>query len=322
MNDLDRFRNVFDGIAPFSGVPPAGFHVDWIGLLTDADLRPYDGRIRSGVGATYVERRLLTIEDGEGWFEAVSQVEAAREAQGRFVMISLGAAYGAQAAGSSLVLQAINPMPCKLVVVEPEPTNLVWIARHFRDNGIDPDQHWLFGAVLGGTNEPILFPVGSQGSGAQNCFSTNDPSTRRYYADSLVSQGATEEALRNLLTNNSTGIRTNLVPGYDMPAEIKMVSAVTLADVLGPFDFVDYVECDIQQSEIVVFPPCMDVVKRKVRRVHMGTHGRDEHAMMRDLFADNGWDVIFDFAPNSEFDTVLGSFRTNDGVLTVRNPDL
>jgi hypothetical protein len=180
----------------------------------------------------------------------------------------------------------------------------------------------LFGAVLGGTNEPILFPVGSPGSGAQNCFSTNDSATRRYYADSLVSQGATEDALRNLLTNNSTGIRTNLVPGYDMPAEIKMVSAVTLADVLGPFEFVDYVECDIQQSEIVVFPPSMDVVKSKVRRVHMGTHGRDEHAMMRNLFADHGWTIIFDFAPNSEFATELGKFRTNDGVLTVRNPDL
>ena len=53
-----------------------------------------------------------------------------------------------------------------------------------------------------------------------------------------------------------------------------MVSAVTLQDILGPFDSVDYVESDIQQSEILVFPPSMQLLKRKVRRVHIGTHGR------------------------------------------------
>jgi hypothetical protein len=39
------------------------------------------------------------IGDGEGWFEAVNWVEAAREARGRYVMITLGACYAAQAVG-------------------------------------------------------------------------------------------------------------------------------------------------------------------------------------------------------------------------------
>ena len=124
------------------------------------------------------------------------------------------------------------------------------------------------------------------------------------------------------MINNSTGITTNLVPGHNFPAEIKLVSAITLADVLGPFDFLDYLESDIQQSEILVFPPYMDVVKRKVRRVHIGTHGKDVHNALLELFEMDGWQIVFNYEPNSTFESALGNFSTNDGVLTARNPNL
>jgi hypothetical protein len=72
---------------------------------------------------------------------------------------------------------------------------------------------------------------------------------------------------------------------------------VTLSDVLGPFDLVDYLESDIQESEILVFPPFMDVVKRKVRRVHIGTHGKAVHWKLHDLFAQDGWEIVFNYGP-------------------------
>jgi hypothetical protein len=105
-------------------------------------------------------------------------------------------------------------------------------------------------------------------------------------------------------------------------AEIKLVSAVTLEDVLGPFDRVDFVEADIQQSEIIVFPPFMDLLKKKVRRIHVGTHGADVHEELAGLFRRDGWEIVFDYAPNAQFKTPYGDFSTNDGVLTVRNPQL
>jgi 3-oxoacyl-(acyl-carrier-protein) synthase len=52
--------------------------------------------------------------------------------------ITLGACFAAQAVGAYRALQMLNPMPCKLVAVEPEPENIPWIRRHMRDNGIDP----------------------------------------------------------------------------------------------------------------------------------------------------------------------------------------
>lgn len=273
------------------------------------------------VGGNHQTTALPTIADGEGWFEAVNWVAAAQEAHGHYVMVTLGACYGAQAVGSYRALQALNPMPYKLVAVEADPGNVAWTIRHFRDNGIDADRQWIVEAAMSDTNAPVFFPVGSPGTGAQNCFSTNEHKARAAYVKQLIARGA-DEALRNLLLHNTTGIRKSLVPGYDFQAEVKLLSAVTLKDILGPFDFVDYLEADIQQSEITVFPPYMALLKSKVRRIHIGTHGRDVHAELHRLFAKDGWEIVFNYEPNAEHGSALGPFKTNDGILTVRNPSL
>ena len=322
MNKLSDYANVFDGLTPWAGQVPKGYLVDFLGTLTDASFRAMFGVDPNTVGGTYQQTRLPTIEDGEEWFEAINWIIAAREARQRYSMVTLGACYGAQAVGSYRALQLVNPMPYKLIAIEPEPENYEWTRRHMRDNGIDPDDHWIINAAISAHNDPILFPVGSPGTGAQNCFGTNDKTARKIYADEIVRSGRANEVVRNLMINNSTGITTNLVPGHNFPAEIKLVSAITLADVLGPFDFLDYLESDIQQSEILVFPPNMDVVKRKVRRVHIGTHGKDVHNALLELFEMDGWQIVFNYEPNSKFESALGNFSTNDGVLTARNPNL
>jgi hypothetical protein len=39
--------------------------------------------------------------------------------------------------------------------------------------GVDPDRHWLVPVAIAGSTEPVLFPVGAAGSGAQNAIVTN-----------------------------------------------------------------------------------------------------------------------------------------------------
>ena len=322
MNNLQDFANVFDGIKPWAGKVPKGYLVDFLGILVDAKFQMLSGLDPEATGGAYVETRLPTIEDGEGWFEAANWVLAARAARGRYVMATLGACWGAQAVGSGRALELLNPMPYKLIAVEPEPDNYEWTRRHMLNNGIDPDAQWLVKLAISSSNDPILFPIGSPGSGAQNCVATNEDSARRNYANEIIRAGRAAEVLRNLMTTNSTGITKNLVSGKNFPSEIKMVSAITLQDILNPFDVVDYVESDIQQSEILIFPPYMSLLKRKVRRVHIGTHGRDVHNMLVELFNKDGWNILFNYAPNSTFTSPLGKFSTNDGVLTAVNPNL
>jgi hypothetical protein len=322
MNDLQSYADVFKGMKPWSGAVPGGYLVDFLGTLTDAQFRVAFGVDPGAVGGGQVATCLPVMNDGEGWFETVNWVEAARAARGRYVMITLGACYAAQAVGAYRALQLLNPMPCKLVAVEPEPENIQWIRRHMRDNGIDPDDHWLVPLAISDRNEPVLFPVGSPGTGAQNCIATNEPQSRETFARDIIATGRVEEALRNLLIHNTTGLTKDLVPGQNFMAEIKLMSAVTLADILGPFDCVDYLESDIQQSEILVFPPFIDLLKRKVRRIHIGTHGKDVHQSLHQLFEQHGWNIVFSYEPNAKFDGPLGKFTTNDGVLTVTNPTL
>jgi hypothetical protein len=211
-------------------------------------------------------------------------------------------------------------MPYKVVAVEPIPEQCEWVARHMLDNGINPDEQWIVPLAISDRNAPVLFPVGASGSGAQNCFSTNETEARKHYVEQLVSEGRTEAALQNLLLNNSTGITKDL--GQGLLTEIQFVSAITLKDLLSPFDVVDFLESDIQQSEILVFPPFMDLLKRKVRRIHIGTHGKDVHWALHDLFKQDGWEMVFSYEPNAVHESALGQFKTNDGVLTVRNPKL
>jgi hypothetical protein len=291
-------------------------------LFTDPN---FDG---DAVGNAFEQTKLpdlskaVTPADAEAWFEAVDWVVAAREARERYVMITLGANYGAQAVGACRALQVVNPMPYKLVAVEPVPENRAWIEQHMRNNGIDPAQQWIVPLAISDKTEPLYFPVGGPGIGSNNCYSTNEMAARKEYADTFINANRAAEALRNLLMHNTTGLMRDLVPGRNVMAEIKLVSSITLAELLGPFEVVDYLESDIQQSEILVFPPFMDLLRKKVRRIHIGTHGKDVHWQLHDLFADKGWEMVFSYEPNARHQSALGSFETNDGVLTVRNPDL
>jgi hypothetical protein len=325
MNRLEDAASIFDGITPWEGFVPKGYVADFLGILTDFKFHVLSGVDPMTVGGGHVQTSLPVIGNGgngEGWFEAVNWLASARAARGRYVMITLGAHYGAQAVGAFKAVQRANPMPCKLVAVEPVPENCAWMVQHMRTNGIDPNDHWLVQTAVGASNDPIYFPVGAPGTGANNSYATNEAAARTLYADMFIKQGKAEQALRNLIMNNTTGIAKDLVPGRNQMAEIKLMSCVTLKDLIGPFDVVDYLESDIQQSEILVFPPYIDLLRRKVRRILIGTHGRDVHTTLHDLFARTGWDIVFSYEPNATHESARGQFVTNDGVLTVRNPDL
>lgn len=318
---MDAFIDAFAGVQPWRGQVPEGFLVDFLGTLTDAEFRRDFGIVPERVGGSAQETTLPSLpRDGEGWFEASNWVAAAKEARGEFRMVTLGACYGAQAVGAYRALMQLNPMPCKLVAVEPDPGNVAWIRRHFRDNGLDPDEHWIVQAAVSDRRDPVLFPIGAVGLGQADCTWTNDPNERKYWAQMVIRNQLSDDVVDKLLVDNRTGIKVPLVPGGPPLTELQYVSAVTLDDVLAPFDYIDYVESDLQHSEVIVFPPAMRQLDRKVRRVHIGTHSANGHRQLRDMFERMGWQILFSFEPLQTHETSLGAFTANDGVLTVLNP--
>jgi len=323
-NDLAFHQRALNRLSPWKGEVPSGFLVDFLGILTDANFRAQYGIDPSKTGGAYLETKIPPLDgaNGEWWFETVDWLAAAQDARDYFVMVTLGACYGAQAVGAYRALQLINPMPCKLVAVEPEAENFEWLKRHLRDNGIDPSEHWLIPMAISDSNSPVLFPIGAAGSGANNSFATNDLGERRGFIDRVIAAGKAPEVLSDIVLNNSIGGKTNALLGQNSPGEMKIVSAVTIKDVVDPFTVVDFLEADIQQSEILVFPPFLDLLRAKVRRIHIGTHGAYNHQTLSAMFKDAGWDIVFDYGPEAKHRTPIGTFETCDGILTVRNPDL
>jgi hypothetical protein len=315
---VDRFAEIeqlLAAITPWSGEVPPGYAVDFLGILTE-------GRFIWNAAGPFAGGHLTTnrptVESyGEGSFEVADWLASARDARGRYVAVSLGAAYGAQLVGAFKALQALNPLPALLVAVEPVPENCAWVRSHMRTNGIDPDEHWIIEAAVAPVNEPVLFPVGAPGSGLNSSIEVNTPQFRQTAVDLLKRDGASERVLKNILLHNSTGIVREF--GFGLSGEIKFVSAVTLRDVLAPIDRVDLLETDIQRSEGEIFPPAMALVNRKVRRAHIGTHGRDVHDMLVALFARAGWEIVFDFGPG-KYLTPRGPLELGDGILSARNP--
>jgi FkbM family methyltransferase len=321
VNQLERFARLFDDIEPWSGSVPRGFIVDYYGVLIDAKFRALMGVDPSAHGGSFAKLKPPTLAThDEGWFEIVNWTIAAREARDRFTMMTLGACHGFQAVGSYKALMALNPMPARMVVVEPEPDNLKWAVKHFIDNDIDPNAHWFLQMAVSISNEASLFPVGSPGTGAQNFMASNPLPERQQVLQEIIKSGRSVQALRSVLLENRTGVVRDLVPGEGYKAELRFVSSITLSQILAPFDFVDFVEIDIQGAEIMVIPPALPDLGRKVRRMHLGTHGDDVHDELKQLYEQDGWEIVFSYKPMRTHQTPLGEFRANDGILTVRNP--
>jgi hypothetical protein len=305
-----------DRIVPWSGDVPEGYVVDSLGILTDGSF--LWNKTGPFTAHHEITPRPSVATWGEGFFELADWLLAARDARDRFVGISLGASYGAQLVVAWKALMAINPMPCRLVAIEPVPENCAWMRRHMAVNDIDPGEHWIVQAALAPDNEPVLFPVGAPGAGRAGCTDTNSVRFRQTYANLLCARGSAEQVLKDILFFNSTGLSYDLGAGYE--GELKFVSAVTLGDVLSPFDRVDLLEVDIQHSEIGVFPPFIDLINAKVRRVHMGTHGSEAHDLLRALFVGAGWEIVFDYAPDTRHVTESGTLEITDGILSAHNP--
>ena len=152
-----------------------------------------------------------------------------------------------------------------------------------------------------------LFAIVPQRFGPQNCISTNEtPARERYYRD-LVRGRKTEQALSDLLLRNSTGSTVAGESGRPPPGDIRYASAITLSELLGPFDKVDYLESDIQEFEEAGVPPVHGSVEEQ-GAPHPYRYPRQTDALdLHDLFAREGWDIVFSYEPQTVHETVLGT---------------
>ena len=314
-------ENLFTGIEPWKGRVPKGRQRNFLGALY-----PLDSWQRAQGfpdESVFQETGLPTVARGEGYFEWASTLSAVRAARGRFTMVSLGTHYGGPLVDAALALNQVNPMPCFLVGAEADPYMCAMLNEHFRENGLDPGNHWIINCAVNDTNRPVVFPVSEIRTGSNAAL--HDPKQREALFETINGAGKSGETLRNILVDSSTHVFAPLESEPGVPeaqGELRLISSITVADIFGPLQYADYLEIDIQGAEEWALPPAMDLLLSKVRLIHLGTHGRDLHQVMASTFTERGWEVVASLTPQTHYETEAGNFRTGDGVLILLNPAL
>ena len=311
---FQRVLRALEGADSWRGVVPSGRRRNCLGAL-QPDESP------AGIATPTEPSKYTEVNrpgSSEGLFEFYSLLSSVREAQGRYVAVSLGAHYGGPLVNAALALQRVRPMQCRLVGIEGDRHMVAMLEQHFFDNGLDPRDHCIINAVVSDSNKPVIFPTSKVRTGANSAFHLPEHLEAMYRT--IAEAGLSESVLKNILTTGSTGLALPLWEGIDAKGELEMISAMTITDILGAVGEVDYLDIDIQASERYVLPPAFGAITRNVRWIHLGTHGGAIHREMRDLVDSSGWLVMADLLPETTYRAPDREFRTQDGVLVARNP--
>ncbi len=98
-----------------------------------------------------------------------------------------------------------------------------------------------------------------------------------------------------------------------------MVDVVPLSAVLADYDLIDLLDMDVQGAEADVIDSSIDLLNKRVKLIHIGTHSTDIEHRIRTTLADAGWTNVWDFPLQSETQTPFGIVHFDDGVQTWKN---
>lgn len=336
-------------VQPWSGQVPRGYVPTFTGAMVAVHFWAHwlsTERIAEVLegGPRFESTRRPTFGDGESYFEQANIIRSVRDAKDRYIMVELGGGNGPRAVDTALILGKLRPqIRPYLVVVEALPTYTQWCRHHFTANGLNPDDHWILNGIVSAEPVPELFFLQPRGFGNQMADASviDVLSSLTRDRDSAIdlfgrlSRGGVaikdgvvidEPARHPIDLGNSNSWTVEAVKQLAvMPTGtggIGFVSAFRLADILGPLPQVDFMDVDIQHAEIHVIPSSIEILRQKVRLLSIGTHTREIHATLCELFQRDGWHLINDIQPYGHHVRGDESFDNTDGVLTVQNPSL
>lgn len=272
--------------AQFARTPSmaSGLHVyDFLGVRTDVAYKKGWSQHAPRAGAIAAPGYPPL---NEHYFDWIATLSAVHRARGTFRMAELGAGWSPW-----LVRAAVATRQCpeitrlELLALEADETHHRWVQAHFAENGVTvaPGVHLLRGALAA------------------------QPGTIRFprIANPDEDYGASTRAVRS-------------------GSEFVEVAAYSLADVLARFSGpLDFMHVDVQGAEYDALPPAMDLLRRQVRSIMVGTHiSAERHAQLAQTFADAGWQEVMKFPRNETVATEFGEVTFGDGFLCYRNPAL
>lgn len=248
----------------------------------------------------------------EEYFEWIVLLESVLEARERFVMVELGAGFGRWLLNGACALRNNKDMQCTLIGVEAEPVHFDWLSQAMNDNGFPSDEHLLVNAAVGGKRGMVYFSVKSPDY-------ADDDAPANWYGQSIMNEPV------DLNDPHFERVQYHGREIFKLPNGywVLPVPCLPLETILAPIDRIDLIDMDIQGAELEVLQASVSVLQNKVKRIFIGTHGREIEEGLRGLFLELGWKKLWDFPSFSEgVETPYGKCDFNDGVLCYENPAL
>ncbi|MEN0653293.1 MULTISPECIES: FkbM family methyltransferase [Hyphobacterium] len=220
----------------------------------------------------------------EHYFDWILTLESVARAAGAYRMIELGAGWGTWSViGATAARQSARIDAIEIVAIEADHTHYDWMRRHFASNDLTGEtMHLIHGAVAPKAGT-VRFPI------------LEDPSEDYGASMKQVHSGR---------------------PFIDVPA-------YTLASLMDRMSgTVDFVHVDIQGAEYDIIPPIMDLLRKRVKSMMIGTHtSLEKHHEMSELFRRNGWRETMNYPRGELCVTPYGNVQFGDGLVAVENPD-
>jgi FkbM family methyltransferase len=299
----------------YEGPGEPGYITDFLGTKTRLSSIPSDFARCGGL----VEGYPIKGNFHSGPSEWAGVLRAVLDAQGELVAVELGAGWAPWLVIAARAARMRGIESVHLVGVEGAVGHLDFMRAHFADNGLDPDRHTLLHGVVGAYDGVAKFPVVANPAAAYGGEAT-------FAAPSLI---ARPRGLRaRIKAALPAGVRSRLrailrrgAASSPYTGQTERVPCFSLATILHPFREVDLVHIDIQGAEYDVLASARRVLKEKVKRVVIGTHGRlIEHHLLEEL-ASQSW--ILESEVSCVY--VQQGMKMNlfvDGCQTWRNPDV
>jgi len=239
-----------------------GYITDFLGIRHSVSFFPKHYLKNSGV----VFQRLPIPDDGfhAETIEYVACLTSIENVGSTYTMFELGAGWGPwmSIAGTAAKRKGISTI--NLIGVEGEHNKMSFIKKHLTENGLRPDTEEMK-ACLNNVNTTIYDGViNTTGNDMEFPDADHDA-----YGASLV-EGV----------GNGLFLKNSLVKGYSLSA------------ISSEYDYIDFVHIDIQGYEEELVSKSINILKKKVKFLFIGTHSREIEGHLINILYENNFRLI------------------------------